>query len=261
LDVADKLAPQPSITYDIERDGRMMQVEGPFPFPPLILDIHPRSAAFDAGLQVGDVIVAANGQPIHAFRELREVVAAGQGAEVALTLWRAGQTVEVALNPRRVDMPTPDGSFETRWLIGLSGGAAFAPERRSVGVVESVGLAAQQTWNIITSSLNGLVKIATGQLSSCNLSGPIGIAETSAATASLGLESFIRFIALLSTAVGLMNLFPIPVLDGGHLVFHAWEAVTGKPPNDAVLRRLMMVGFVLLMSLMFFALTNDLFCP
>ena len=261
LEIADTLTPQAATVYDIDRDGRRMQVEGPFPFPPLIQAVSPQSAAFDSGLQKGDVIVAVDGQPIHAFRELREIVAAGEGAEVTLTLWRAGETVQVALSPRRTDMPLADGSFETRWLIGLSGGPAFGPERRSVGPFESVVLAAEQTWNIATSSLNGLFKIATGQLSSCNLRGPIGIAETSAATASLGLESFIRFIALLSTAVGLMNLFPIPVLDGGHLVFHAWEAVTGKPPNDAVLRRLMMFGFVLLMSLMFFALTNDLFCP
>ena len=73
--------------------------------------------------------------------------------------------------------------------------------------------------------------MVTGAISSCNLRGPIGIAETSGAAASAGITSFILFIAMLSTAVGMMNLFPVPVLDGGHLVFYAWEAVTGKPPT------------------------------
>ena len=79
--------------------------------------------------------------------------------------------------------------------------------------------------------------------------------------ASQGLESFIWSIAVLSTAVGLLNLFPIPALDGGHLVFYAYEAVTGKPPSDGALRVLMAVGLALVLSLMVFALGNDLFCP
>jgi regulator of sigma E protease len=79
--------------------------------------------------------------------------------------------------------------------------------------------------------------------------------------ASQGTANFIWFIAVLSTAVGLLNLFPIPVLDGGHLVFHAYEAVTGRPPSDKALRVLMGIGLTLLLSLMLFALYNDLFCP
>ena len=101
----------------------------------------------------------------------------------------------------------------------------------------------------------------TGSISTCNLSGPIGIAQVSGTMASQGLESFIWFIAVLSTAVGLLNLFPIPALDGGHLVFYAYEAVTGKPPSDGALRILMAVGLALVLSLMVFALGNDLFCP
>ena len=100
-----------------------------------------------------------------------------------------------------------------------------------------------------------------GNISSCNLSGPIGIAETSGAMASQGGQSFLTFIAVLSTAVGLLNLFPVPVLDGGHLVFFAYEAVTGKPPSERALRALMSAGLVLILGMMVFALTNDIFCP
>ena len=119
----------------------------------------------------------------------------------------------------------------------------------------------QQTGRIIDGSLSGLWYMITGAIGTCNLSGPIGIAETSGSMASQGTTNFIWFIAVLSTAVGLLNLFPIPVLDGGHLVFHAYEAVTGKPPSDKALRVLMAMGLTLLLSLMLFALYNDIFCP
>jgi len=100
-----------------------------------------------------------------------------------------------------------------------------------------------------------------GNISTCNLSGPVGIAQASGAMASQGAQSFIYFIAVLSTAVGLLNLFPIPALDGGHLVFYAYEAVAGKPPSDKALRVFMTIGITLVLSLMIFALGNDLFCP
>jgi len=163
--------------------------------------------------------------------------------------------------PRRMDMPTPEGGFETRWLIGLSGGLLFVPETRTPGPFEAIGDGASQTWVIVKTSLSGLWHMITGAISSCNLQGPIGIAETSGAAASQGLASFIWFIAMLSTAVGLMNLFPVPILDGGHLVFHAYEAVSGRPPSDRALRVLMGSGLAMLLALMVFALTNDLFCP
>jgi regulator of sigma E protease len=101
----------------------------------------------------------------------------------------------------------------------------------------------------------------TGAISTCNLSGPIGIAQTSGAMASQGAQSFVWFIAVLSTAVGLLNLFPVPALDGGHLVFYAYEAVSGKPPSDKALRVLMTFGLATVLTLMLFALGNDLFCP
>ena len=154
-------------------------------------------------------------------------------------------------------MRSPDG----RLWIGISGGLFFEAATERGGIGQSMAYGVEQTYFIVKSSLSGLYNIITGAISSCNLSGPIGIAQTSSAMASQGAQSFIYFIAVLSTAVGLLNLFPIPVLDGGHLVFHAYEAVTGKPPSDRALRVLMGVGLTLLLSLMVFALGNDLFCP
>jgi regulator of sigma E protease len=165
------------------------------------------------------------------------------------------------LSPKSTDLPLRDGGFETRYLIGASGSYFFTPTTRPTGVWEAVSGAGSETWFIIRSSLSGLWSMITREISSCNLRGPIGIAETSAAAASSGLENFIWFVAVLSTAVGLLNLFPIPMLDGGHLVFHAWEALTGKPPAEKVMNALMIIGLALILSLMAFGLSNDIFCP
>ncbi|NEX45105.1 RIP metalloprotease RseP [Pseudotabrizicola algicola] len=261
VSVAETLPPSETVAYLVERDGRQVAFDGPFPFPPLAGGVQPQTAAFAAGLQAGDVVLAVDGTPIYAFSELRAIVGDSDGRDLRLTVWRGGEVFDATLTPRRMDIPRAAGGFETRWLIGLTGGIGFEPVVRTPGPLEAVGIAGSQTWMIATTSLSGLYHMVTGAISSCNLRGPIGIAESSGAAASQGAESFIWFIAMLSVAVGLMNLFPIPVLDGGHLVFHAYEAVTGKPPSDRALQLMMMVGLALLLSLMVFALTNDLFCP
>jgi regulator of sigma E protease len=118
-----------------------------------------------------------------------------------------------------------------------------------------------QTVFVVEASISGLYHMIVGEISTCNLRGPIGIAETSGTVAAQGVLAFISFIALLSTAVGMLNLFPIPVLDGGHLVFHAYEAIAGKPPSDGALRVIMSAGLAIILTMMVFALSNDLFCP
>ena len=259
--VSGDLPAGPSVSYTVEREGRVTTFDGPHPLPALASGVQPQSAAFYAGLLPGDVILAVDAVPVSVFADLPALVAGSEGRPLNLTVWRAGETFETTLTPRQMDLPKREGGFETRWLIGLNGGLGFEPETRHPGVFEAVGIAGEQTWRIATTSLSGLWHMVAGKISSCNLRGPIGIAESSGAAASQGVETFIQFIALLSVAVGLMNLFPIPVLDGGHLVFHAYEAVTGKPPSDRALQVMMTVGLALLLSLMVFALTNDLFCP
>lgn len=259
--VAREMEPAETVTYGIERAGEAMQVDASFPLLPIVQSVAPQSAAIEAGLEEGDVIRAVNGEPINAFSQLREEVDASEGAPLDLTVWRDGETLEITLSPRRTDLPLPDGGFETRWLIGITGGLIFDPETVRVGPAAALWSGVEQTGFIIRSSLSGLWHMITGAISSCNLQGPIGIAETSGAAASQGIDDFIWFIAVLSTAVGLLNLFPIPVLDGGHLIFHAYEAVAGRPPSEKALRVFMTVGLTLLLSLMLFALTNDIFCP
>lgn len=260
-DAAMAIEPSPTVRYTVRRDDAEIQVQGPFPFPPVADSVHPQSAAQDADMQKGDVILSVDGQPIHAFEQLRELVGGSDGAPLQLEVWRDGETVAFTLEPRSVDIPRPEGGFETRWLMGLNGGLFFEPQTRRAGPLEAVVMGAGQTWFIVQTSLSGLYHMIIGAISTCNLSGPIGIAETSGATAAQGLGSFVWFIAVLSTAVGMLNLFPVPVLDGGHLVFHAYEAVVGRPPSDRALRILMTLGLAMLLSLMAFAVTNDIFCP
>lgn len=257
--VAD-LPSVPSVTYLVDRNGRQLEIEGAHPHPGLVGSATLNSAAREAGLQGGDVILTANGQTIHAFTDLRPIVAASNGQPVALQVWRAGQTMDLTLTPRRTDLPLPEGGFETRWLIGVTNALIFEHPTRFPRPWEMVTIAAQETWKVARTSVSGLYHIVTGAISSCNISGPIGIAEASGQMASDGFWSFVWFIAVLSTAVGLMNLFPIPVLDGGHLVFHAYEAVTGKPPGERAIRSMMTIGIALLGSLMLFAVATDLFC-
>lgn len=259
--VLDQLPERETLDYTVLRGGSEMVVQGPYVYPPVATQIIPRSAADDAGFKAGDIITSVDGNAIYAFEQLRDAVEGSDGATLDMDVWRDGEIRDLQLTPRRTDEPQPDGTFKTAFRIGLVGGMFFEPATEFVGPVSAVSSGVQQTVQIIDGSLSGLWYMITGAISTCNLSGPIGIAETSGSMASQGTASFIWFIAVLSTAVGLLNLFPIPVLDGGHLVFHAYEAVTGKPPSDKALRVLMAIGLTMLLSLMLFALSNDLFCP
>ena len=254
---------QPDVAYDIERDGTRMTVRGPQPRPAFVQAITPRSAADDAGLRIGDVIVSMNGTPVHQFDDMIEVVNATGATPIELVVWRDGETFTATLTPRLQAMPQEDGSMIDEPKLGIgNGGLFFEPATTDVGFFEALRLAASQVWFIIVQSLNGLKQMIVGNINTCNLSGPVGIAETSGSMAAQGALSFISFIAVLSTAVGLLNLFPIPILDGGHLVFHAYEAVTGKMPSDGALRVLMALGLAIIGTLMLFAIFNDLlFCP
>ncbi|EPX78151.1 RIP metalloprotease RseP [Salipiger mucosus] len=260
-DFIEALPDTAALGYTVERTGSRMTVEGPHVYPPLATQIVPRSAANEAGMQPGDVITTVDGDPIHVFDELKEKVEASEGATLALEVWRDGELLQLDMTPESTDEPLPEGGYQTVYRIGIVGGLFFEPATELAGPVEALGGAVTRTASIITGSLSGLWHMVTGSISSCNLSGPIGIAETSGAMAAQGGQSFLTFIAVLSTAVGLINLFPVPVLDGGHLVFHAWEAATGRPPSDKALNALMSIGLVLILGLMAFALTNDIFCP
>ena len=254
------LKPAPSLDYLVKRDGAEVTVKGPYLYPPVIDTVVPRSAAMDIGLQAGDVIQSVDGTPISSFDELKTRVEASDGRPLQLVVWRDGATQDFALVPRRMDEAQDEGGFATNWRIGVVSSMAFEAAREPANLTTAVQGAVMQMGAMVTTSISGLWHIITGAISTCNLSGPIGIAQASGDTASQGAQSFIWFIASLSTAVGLLNLFPIPALDGGHLVFYAYEAVTGQPPSDLALRVMMSLGLAILLTLMVFALFNDVVC-
>lgn len=259
--VADGLPASAVLTYHVMRDGKELDVPGPFPVPPRASAVLPGTAAMESGLRAGDVITRIDGKPMVRFGDMLALVTNGNGAPMVLDVWREGQDLSLTLSPRLTDYPDGKGGFETNYKIGLSADFFFTPTLRKVGPLEAVPIAAKQTWTIAKTSLSALWNVVTGKISKCNMRGPIGIAKTTGEVASQGLPDFIWFIAVLSTAIGLMNLFPIPMLDGGHLVFYCYEWATGRPLPPRILNIVMTCGLMLVVAMMSFGLANDLTCP
>jgi len=257
----EALPNQSPLDWTLGRDGSEISVSTLHPYPAMVDYVAPQSAASDAKLKVNDLIETVDGVPVGTFSDMKALIEGGEGAPVLLGLNRGGENLEVSLTPRRVDEPQPDGGYVTVWRIGIGGGLAFEPATRAPGLGQAIGGGIDTVGYIITASISGIYHMIAGNISSCNMRGVITIAETSGDAASQGIGSFISFVAVLSTAIGLLNLFPIPVLDGGHLMFHAYEAVFRKAPPEKALNVLTMIGLVLVIAIMVFGLSNDLFCP
>lgn len=259
--VADAVPPLAEVGYTVLRAGQTMQVTALHPLPARAAMVHLQSAAFEAGLREGDVITQVNGQPIYAFSQLPPFIEASMGAPLDVQVWRPdGSVLNVLLEPNRRDLPTADGGFETRWMIGLSSGPIFDLQRRSAGLGEAMMLSFSQMGAVFEGTFSGLLHMIRGDISTCNLSGPVGLADTMGQAARSGVESFVTMLAMVSLGVGILNLLPVPVLDGGHLVFFAVEAITRRKPNPRFVNMAVMVGLFLVTALTIFALGNDLTC-
>ena len=246
--------------YSVKRGDQVLEVGGPQLDAPIVGSVAIRSAAIDAGLQEGDVILTMDGQEIGTFLQLRGIVQGSGGKPLPMTIWRDGKTFELSLTPRVRTVEDENGVLVDRYQIGIVSSLAFEFEVRNVGVWEAISLSGQQMAGIFSGTFSGLWHIVTGQISNCNLSGAIGMAESIGDAARIGVQSLIFLMAVMSLGVGVLNLFPIPVLDGGHLVFHAYEAVLRRPPPERALRVMMTVGLTLVISVMLFALSRDLIC-
>ena len=257
----DQLPNVEIMKYQVVRNGQSMIIEGPNLFPSYVETVVPLSAADDIGIRPGDVIVAVNKEPIFSFSQLRDIVTSSTGRSLQLEIWRDGKVTEVMISPKRNDEPSSEGGFSPEWRLGIVGGMAFAPEAVSIGPGESIWKGLQTTGMIIEGSLSGLFHIISGAISACNLSGIIGIAEATGSMAEQGLGSYLWFIAVLSAAIGLVNLFPIPVLDGGHLIFFAYEGITGRKPNEKIFGLLTTMGLIFVVGVMIIAILTDIVCP
>ena len=250
-----------TVRYIIKRDGLVKEMSGPNPFPALIENVTLRSSAFNAGLKTGDVIQEINGFKIYKFSQLQYLVASIENYPIKLKVWRGGEIFDFLVTPKLVDYPKQGGGFEKRKLIGISAGSLFEFERTRINFFEATWLSIQQIYGIITGSLDGIKNIIIGSISTCNLQGPIGIASTAGDAAQQGIGTFLRIIAVLSTAIGMLNLFPIPMLDGGHLLFYTYEGIFRKAPSEKIIKFLTLIGIFLLITLMMVAVSSDLFCP
>lgn len=224
---------------------------------PTVDSVATGSAAEVAGFQPGDLIVAIDGTKVDSFEDMQRIVQTASDTELVFTVDRGGKSIELVATPRRRDVVTAFGTTRVGILGVQSKGKPENWHIQHYGFVDSVKLAGSETWFVIART-GGYVKgLVAGTESTDQLSGPIRIAEVSGAMAKIGLGALLNLAAILSISVGLLNLFPIPLLDGGHLFYYAVEAVRGKAMNDKAQQFGFKVGLMLVTSLMIFATYND----
>ncbi len=225
---------------------------------PVIGQIVPGSVAEQAGLAVGDRILAANAKPILSWDELVEQVRKHPGRELRLTFQRGDERRELAL--------VPEAAQQNGSAIGRIGAAAKL-DREAMdklvtvvryGTASALVKAVEKTWDTSVFSLRMLGRMLIGQVSWKNLSGPVTIADYAGQSAQLGIVSYLNFLALISISLGVLNLLPIPLLDGGHLMYYTVEIFKGSPVSDRTMEVGQKLGLALLLVLMAFAFYNDI---
>ncbi|WIO75287.1 sigma E protease regulator RseP [Porticoccaceae bacterium LTM1] len=228
---------------------------------PIVGEVLSGSSTERAGLQVGDRIISADGIPMDSWVQWVEYLQLRPDQEISLIVSRNGENVTADITPE--SFTEEDGTQSARVGMGVVTDQVLKwPEERrryySYGPVEAISKAAGKTWDTSMMTLGALKKMVTGLISPEHLSGPITIAKVAGQSAEGGVVSFLSFIALLSVSLGVLNLLPIPVLDGGHLMYYIVEAVKGSPVSERVQVIGYKVGLFLVMGLMVFALYNDL---
>lgn len=258
ITVALEMDPPGDMEILVLRDEQKLFVYAPYLLIPGVYSVDPLSAASIAGLKEGDFVIAADGEDIFTFGDLQKVVAVSGDTEILLKVWRDGIYLDLPITPTLRDFPNGEGGFTQRVMIGVYGALAFLPATETPTPWNAAYIGVRRTVDYIGFSLNGIKHMFTGNLSPTNLQGPIGIAQISKETANQGLKSFITLIAIISTGIGMLNLFPIPMLDGGHLMFYVFEAIRGKPPSQKTIQAFMSIGLAMVLLLMVFATYNDL---
>ncbi|THB73754.1 MAG: RIP metalloprotease RseP [Desulfobacteraceae bacterium] len=232
------------------------QFSGIYLSTPEIGKVFDESPAFEAGIQPGDIILEIDGKPIDSFDQVSSIIRQGNGAPMNILLERGDSRVPVTVMPRIGPGKDELGQDTQRYLIGISTSGEFFHKR--LNPFQAMGHSLSNNYMIIRLTIISVGRMITGNLSLDNLSGPIMIAKEAGKQAKAGMVDFVSFIAIISISIGLINLFPIPVLDGGHLMFFAIEAITRRPVNERVRGILTQMGMAMLLILMVFVFYNDI---
>jgi regulator of sigma E protease len=227
-------------------------------FPAIIGQLVPGGRAAQAGMQAKDKVTAIDGKPVSKWTEMVDIVRASPGKPLRFTLLRDGKPLEISV--------TPDDILDSGKQVGRIGAAPYVDEAQLAfmrgevrfGPLVAAKRALYKTWDLSTFSVEMMAKLLTGQASLKNLSGPVTIADYAGRSAEAGLSVFIGFLALVSVSLGVLNLLPIPILDGGHLLYYFAELLIGRPVPDSVQEVAQKIGAALLGALMILALFNDL---
>ena len=222
---------------------------------PIIGFIDSDGTASDSGLLVSDQIVSVDQSSILTWNEFVEVIRAKPGESVEITVERDGEQFELSLTIGSVDgsigrigvAPRPDGIIQENLL-----------DRNGVDFGQAIGKSFQRTMDLIGFTTRMIAGLVVGDVGLDNLAGPLVIADQAGKTAEMGLVTFLSFLAILSVSLGVINLFPLPMLDGGHVVFHLYELILGKKLPERVIVTAQQIGIVCLVSLMVFVIANDL---
>lgn len=224
---------------------------------PRVDDVMPGSAAEKAGILAGDLVVEIDGRSIESFTDLQEAIVTRAGETVTIVVDRGGQLVTLKAIPDLREEPDGFGGKFRMGLLGVKRNPGGEVHYRKLDIGRSIEKGFSRTWYIVSTTFRYVGKLVTGRESADQLGGPIAIAKAAGDAAAIGLFQFIEVIGILSVSIGLINLFPIPMLDGGHLVYYGIEALRGKPLGPNAQEWGFRIGFSLVIMLMVIGTWND----
>jgi regulator of sigma E protease len=217
------------------------------------------SAALSAGFKPGDLVLAINGEKIDSFSDMQRIVSVSAGEPLEVAVERGGVPLTLKATPELKEIKDNFGNVHRLGVLGIS--RSMAPgdiKTQKVGPLQAIVMGAQETWFVVDRTLSYIGGVFTGRESADQLGGPIRIAQVSGQVATAGFAALIHLTAVLSVSIGLLNLFPIPLLDGGHLLFYGIEAARGRPLSERAQEFGFRIGLALVLMLMIFATFNDI---
>src|SRR5215471_4025364 len=226
---------------------------------PRVDAVQPGSAAEAAGFKPGDLVLAINGRSIESFPDMQQIVSTSAGETLEFEVDRGGLKVALKATPTLRESKDRFGNVHRIGVLGIT--RSPSPEDthfQPVGPAKALELGVQRTWFVVERTLSYIGGVISGREAADQLGGPIRIAQVSGQVATEGLPSLFSLTAVLSVSIGLLNLFPVPLLDGGHLLYYAIEAVRGKPLSDRAQEVGFRIGLAIVVMLMIFATYNDL---